>query len=112
MRTDAELSRPLSTYPDRDEFQMGRMLVWVFYLDREDRLSRLSMANSIFPALLAEIPKVEVMASKLAGNGQYLQVIGISIKPDGSTRYSCRHEDDDENEIHIVRTGDGRLMLL
>ncbi|MFZ6778140.1 hypothetical protein ACO0LD_15015 [Undibacterium sp. Ji83W] len=109
---DDELSGPLGSYPDRDEFQIGRMLVWVYYLEGDDRLLRLSKANAIFPALLAEISKVEVMASKFAGNNLYLQIIGISIKPDGIAKYTCRHEDDDENEIDIVRAGDGRLMLL
>lgn len=68
---DSGLSGPLGSYPDRDEFQIGRMLVWVYYLEGEDRLLRLSKANAIFPALLAETLKVEVMASKVAGNNLY-----------------------------------------
>lgn len=108
---DSELIGPLGSYPDRDEFQIGRMLVWVYYLEGEDRILRLSKANAIFPTLLAEIPKVEVMAGKVAGNDLYLQIIGISIKPDGSARYSCRH-DDDRDIIGLFRTDDGRLTLL
>ncbi|MBI3727851.1 MAG: hypothetical protein HY254_05900 [Burkholderiales bacterium] len=111
MRTDGELSGPLGSYPGRDEFQIGRMLVSVYYLEGEDRILWLSKANAIFPALLAEIPKVEAMASKLAGNNLYLQIIGISIKPDGSARFLCRH-DDDGYIIGIFRTDDGRLTLL
>ncbi|MBC3919012.1 hypothetical protein H8L32_16090 [Undibacterium sp. CY18W] len=105
---DSVLSGPLGSYPDRDEFQIARMLVWVYYLDGDERALQLSKANGIFPAIQADIPKVEVMASRVSGENT--KVIGISIKPDGSTIYTCR-QDDHEDSIDIVRTVAGRLML-
>jgi hypothetical protein len=85
------------------------MLIWVHYLEGEERALQLSKDNGIFPAIQADIPKVQAMASRIGGED--MQVLGMSIKPDGSTIYTCR-QDDDEDSIDIVRSVDGRLMLL
>ncbi|MFZ6757822.1 hypothetical protein ACO0K9_11490 [Undibacterium sp. Ji50W] len=103
------LSEPLDSYPDGDEFQIGRVLIWVQYMEGGDRVLRLSKVDTIFLALQADIPKVEAMASQVSGDD--MQVIAISIKPDDSTIYTCR-QDYDEDSVDIVRTVDGRLMLL
>jgi len=108
---EGELSDPLGSYPDRDEFQIGRMLVWVYYLDGAERELRLSEANAIFSTLLVDIPNVELVARAAVGSGICLELMGISIKPDNQAIYAYMY-DDEENFISVTRTADGRLLLL
>lgn len=52
------LSGPLTSYADRDEFQIDRVLVWVKYPANGNRSAALLRANELFPEIWQAIPEV------------------------------------------------------
>jgi hypothetical protein len=106
------LSGPLGSYPDRDEFQVGRMLVWVKYPSGKDRVACLRNAEKILPDLESDVAKVEELATVSVGSSVPATVAGITIDADSSASYGCifcdgEHEDE---FISIHRESGGRLV--
>ena len=108
------LSGPLGSYPDRDEFQIGAMLIWVKYPSNKDRLSCLHRAEEILPDLESDVAKVEELATARAGCTVPATVIGITIEADGSAAYECTFFDGEyEDElISIHREPGGDLVAV
>ncbi|WP_445769493.1 hypothetical protein [Rheinheimera sp.] len=106
------LSDPLGSYSDRDEFQIGRMLVWVIYPSDEDRSACLYRAEKIFSVLESDIVKVEERVTVSAGSSTPATVIGITIEPDGSASYECTFFDGEHEDefISIKRNVGGGLV--
>lgn len=108
------LSGPLGSYPDRDEFQIGRFLVWVKYPSGKDRLACLRNAEEIFPDLESDIVKVEELATASIGSSVPATVAGITIEADRSASYVCTFFDGEyEDEfISIRRDSGGNLVVV
>lgn len=83
------LSGPLTAYPDRDEFQIGRMLVWVRYPIGQDRSACLTRAEELLPSLELDISKAAELATREKGSTVPATVAGIMIEADGSASYDC-----------------------
>ena len=109
-------SGPLGSYPDRDEFQIGSILVWVIRSSGgssdEEHSACLCRADKIFPALESDIVKVEELAKVSVGSSTPATVIGITIEPDGSASYECTFFDGEHEDefISIKRTAGGDLV--
>lgn len=106
------LSGPLGSYSDRDEFQIGKTLVWVMYPPDEDRSACLYRAERIFPVLESDIAEVEELATVSAGSSTPAMVIGITIELDGSASYECTFFDGEHEDefISIKRSAGGGLV--
>jgi hypothetical protein len=106
------LSHPLGSYADRDEFQIGRTLVWVKYPPNENRISLLSKAEELLPVLEFDVSKVEELATKTIGSSISATVIGVTIEPDSSASYTCTFFDGEFEDVYIFinRKIDGSLV--
>lgn len=106
------LSGPLGSYPDRDEFQIGTMLIWVKYPPGQDRLVCLDRAEKILPILESDIVKAEQLATACVGSSVQATVIGIAIETDGSASYDCTFFDGEHEDtfISIDRASGGGLV--
>jgi hypothetical protein len=52
------LSNPIGSYPDREEFQVGRVIVWVELPSHGSRAAWLKQANLIFEGVWRDVPTV------------------------------------------------------
>lgn len=106
------LSGSLGSYLERDEFQIGTMLVWVKYPSNKDRLSRWQRAEEILPVLESDVSRVEELATARAGCAVPATVIVITIEADGSAAYECTVFDGEHEDefISIIREPGGDLV--
>ena len=107
------LVEPLSSYPDRDEFQIGRVLVVVKYDQARARAEQVSEAGERLHFFEADILSVEALVEKAVSSTYPATVIGIHIEPDGTASYDCtffkgEHEDE---FFGVHRATNGRLTF-
>lgn len=113
----ARLIEQLGSYPDYDEFQIGRMLIWVKYAPDIDRAFQLAEADKRLLVLEDDIPAVEQLVTMKVCSSVSAKVIGIHIEPDGLAEYDCtfyeRYERVHEDEIFSVsRLPNGKLEFI
>jgi hypothetical protein len=109
----SRLSGPLGSDEDRDEFQIGRMLIWVRYAPNQTRSLVLSKAKELLPLLESDIPAVEALVTRTIGSEFSDEVAGIMIELDGSASYTCTFFDGKyEGEfIAVKRTSAGEFIV-
>lgn len=110
----ARLMEPLGSYPDYDEFQIGRMLIWVKYAPDIDRAFQLAEADKRLLILEDDIPALEQLVTMKVCSSVSAKVIGIHIEPDGLAEYDCTfYEGVHEDEIcSVSRLPNGKLEFI
>ncbi|MGL6262557.1 hypothetical protein ACSZMC_01075 [Aeromonas jandaei] len=102
----------LGSYPECDEFQIGRLLVWVEYPSGRDRLACLRNAEAILPELESDISRVEELAAMSIESAVPATVTGIRIEAERSASYECTFFDGEHEDefITISRDSGGYLF--
>jgi hypothetical protein len=107
------LDRLLVSYPNCDEFQLDRVLVFVSYDQVRDRSRQLIDAENRLPALVADISTVEQIVKDHVNSTTSATVIGIRIQPDGTASYDCTFFDGEyeDQPFYVTRLGTGELCM-
>lgn len=102
----------LGSYPDREEFLVERVLVWVMIPNQDLRRELIQRADQRFEEIWSALPKVQMEAQResrtiipkfwerhdAAGTSdEQFIVYGIWIEPDGSAQYRVAANYDFEN---------------
>jgi hypothetical protein len=110
---EKQLIAHLGKYEERDEFQIGRMLVNVMHDQSDDRNVTLDRAEQQLDALLRAMPDVLVLAGNALGFDCDAQCFGLWIYGDGSADYHCGSfgVGSTEGTTTIHRDADGALRI-
>ncbi|HIC8860555.1 MULTISPECIES: hypothetical protein [Aeromonas] len=102
----------LGSYPKCDEFQIGRLLIWVEYPSGKNRVACLRNAEEILPELESDISRVEELAAISIGSSVPATVAGIRIEADRSASYECTFFDGEhEDEFITIRRDSGGYLF-
>lgn len=122
------LTNALGSYPDREEFQVGRVIVWVRIPSHAGRSMWLERADQLFEEVWQAVPEVLSAAEREsralipefwkahdeAGTaGEHLAVRGIWIDPaTGVADYEVGCNHDSENPSGLSELPDGYSILV
>lgn len=103
----------LTSYPNCDEFQVDRMLVFVSYDQATDRRTQLLLAENRLSLLESEIANVVLLLNAHLGSPASATVIVIRIEPDGTASYDCTFFDGEFEDrlFYVSRAKSGELTV-
>lgn len=102
MSVPPRLVDPLGRYEDRDEFQVGRLLVHVLRGAGDDADVARERAEGRLDALQGAFPEVCALVGQASGIDGAIECMGLWIHVDGSADYECTSFDDGCEEIFVT----------